>query len=229
MIQPAMPVTLLVVDDKPSVRGMVRDYFTEFGYRCLTAGNGLEALASVRTERPDIVLLDVMMPEMDGHQFLAELRRDSSVPVIMLTAQVEEADRVIGLELGADDYVTKPFSLREVKARVQAVLRRSSRETTPDVLRVGEVTVDRGSHLVDIAGRQMDLTPSEFELLAVFAASPGRVFTRQDLLNRLAHFDGAERTVDVHVRNLRAKIEPDSAQPRYIETVFGVGYRFRAG
>jgi two-component system alkaline phosphatase synthesis response regulator PhoP len=228
MILGAMPVRMLVVDDKPSVRSMVRDYFTEFGYHCLTAGNGAEALAAVRTERPDIVLLDVMMPEMDGHQFLTELRRDSNVPVIMVTARVEETDRVIGLELGADDYVTKPFSLREVKARVQAVLRRTNRESTPDVLHAGEVTIDRGARNVDVGGRKVDLTPSEFQLMTILAASPGRVFTRQDLLNRLAHYDGSERTVDVHVRNLRAKVEADPANPLYIETVFGVGYRFRA-
>ncbi|HUZ77189.1 MAG TPA: response regulator transcription factor [Chloroflexota bacterium] len=228
MIQAVMPLTLLVVDDKASVRSMVRDYFTEQGYRCLTASSGREGLTAVRVERPDIILLDVTMPEMDGNQLLAELRRESSVPVIMLTARVEETDKVIGLELGADDYVTKPFSLRELKARVQAVLRRSIRQETPDVLHAGSVTVDRSTHSVDVAGRQVDLTPSEFELLAALAAAPGRVFTRQDLLNRLAHYDGSERTVDVHIRNLRSKIESDPTAPRYIETLFGVGYRLRA-
>jgi DNA-binding response OmpR family regulator len=175
------------------------------------------------------VLLDVMMPEMDGHQFLTELRRDSNTPVIMLTARVEETDRIIGLELGADDYVTKPFSLREVKARIQAVLRRTNHGETPDVLHAGRVTIDRGAHCVEVEGRPVELTPSEFELMSILAATPGRVFSRQDLLKRLAHYDGSERTVDVHVRNLRAKVEPDPASPRYIETVFGVGYRFRAG
>ncbi len=223
----SMPVTLLVVDDKPSVRAMVRDYFAEQGYRVLSASNGQEALTAVRTEKPDIVLLDVMMPEMDGHQFLVELRRDSTVPVIMLTARVEESDRIVGLELGADDYVTKPFSLREVKARVQAVLRRSARTDSPDVVRAGDIVVDRATWKVEVAGRSVELTPSEFELMAILVAAPGRVFTRQELLNRLANYDGSVRTVDVHVRNLRAKLEPDPAEPTYIETVFGVGYRLR--
>jgi DNA-binding response OmpR family regulator len=229
MIRTSMPLTLLVVDDKPSVRAMVRDYFAEQGYRVLSAGNGHEALTSVRTERPDIVLLDVTMPEMDGHQFLVELRRDSTVPVIMLTARVEESDRIVGLELGADDYITKPFSLREVKARIQAVLRRSARTDSPDVVRAGDIVVDRATWKVEVAGRQVELTPSEFELIAILVAAPGRVFTRQELLNRLANYDGSVRTVDVHVRNLRAKLEPDPAEPTYIETVFGVGYRLRCG
>ncbi len=223
----SMPVTLLVVDDKPSVRAMVRDYFAEQGYRVLSASNGQEALTAVRTEKPDIVLLDVMMPEMDGHQFLVELRRDSTVPVIMLTARVEESDRIVGLELGADDYVTKPFSLREVKARVQAVLRRSARTDSPDVVRAGDIVVDRATWKVEVAGRSVELTPSEFELMAILVAAPDRVFTRQELLNRLANYYGSVRTVDVHVRNLRAKLEPDPAEPTYIETVFGVGYRLR--
>jgi DNA-binding response OmpR family regulator len=227
MMHTPMPVTLLVVDDKPSVRAMIRDYFTEQGYKVLTAGNGHEALTATRTERPDIVLLDVTMPEMDGHQFLAEVRRDSNVPVIMLTAMVEEADRVIGLELGADDYITKPFSLREVKARIQAVLRRTARAAAPDIVRAGDITINRGTWQVEVAGQPIDLTPSEFELMSVLAGAPGRVFSRQELLNRLAHYDGSERTVDVHVRNLRAKVEPDPSEPRYIETVFGVGYRLR--
>lgn len=229
MMHSHMPVTLLVVDDKPSVRAMIRDYFNEQGYRVLTAGNGQEALTATRTERPDIILLDIMMPEMDGHQFLRELRRDSNTPVIMLTARVEEADRIVGLELGADDYVTKPFSLREVKARIQAVLRRSARSDAPELLRSGELIIDRGSWTVQVEGRNVELTPSEFELISVLAAAPGRVFTRQDLLNRLANYDGSVRTVDVHVRNLRAKLEPNPAEPRYIETVFGVGYRLKCG
>ncbi|HEU0168964.1 MAG TPA: response regulator transcription factor [Chloroflexota bacterium] len=227
MIAPAVAVNVLVVDDKASVRDMIRDYFLEQGYGCLTASNGLEALASVRTNRPDIILLDVTMPEMDGHQFLVELRRNSKVPVIMLTARVGESDRIVGLELGADDYVTKPFSLREVKARVQAVLRRTSATAVAEVTRAGGVTIDRATHEVEVDGRQVELTPSEFELLGIFAAAPGRVFSRQDLLNRMAHYDGSERTVDVHVRNLRSKLEDDPAAPKYIETVFGVGYRFK--
>lgn len=227
MMPAAMPVSLLVVDDKPSVRGMIYDYFTEQEYRVITASNGREALMMVRTEQPDIVLLDVMMPEMDGHRFLVELRRDSQVPVIMLTARVEETDRIVGLELGADDYVTKPFSLREVKARIQAVLRRAGRSDEDSILKVGEVTINRSTRRVEVSGILIDLTPSEFELLAVLASTPGRVFSRQDLLNRLSNYDGSERTIDVHVRNIRSKLEPDPAQPRFIETVFGVGYRLR--
>jgi len=203
---------------------MLRDYLGGQGFRVLTAAGGREALMVARTEKPDLVLLDLAMPEMDGIEVLTALRRDSTLPVIVVTAQVEEADRIVGLELGADDYVCKPFNVREVKARIQAVLRRTGRSDEPaELLRAGSVTLDRGTREVSVNGRRLELTPSEFELLAILMAAPGRVFSRQDLLMKLAHYDGAERTVDVHVKNLRSKLEPEQC----IETVFGVGYRFR--
>jgi DNA-binding response OmpR family regulator len=170
-----------------------------------------------------------MMPGMDGYAFMRAQARESDTPVIILTAKVDEGDKVLGLELGADDYVTKPFSLRELLARVRAVLRRSgATPADPEILRAEDITLDRERRLVTVAGRPVELTPSEFELLAVLMASPGRVFSRLALLDRLqgAAYEGYERTIDFHIRNLRAKIEPESGRPRYIQTVFGVGYRF---
>jgi|GEM_PF-113921 len=223
--------TILVVDDKASVRTLVREYLTEAGFNVLTASNGREALLRARQERPDLILLDIMMPEMDGYEFLRTYRRDRQTPVILLTARLEETDKVLGLELGADDYVTKPFGMRELVARIRAVLRRLGQELPPaEVLRAADIVLDRGSRAVEAAGRPVQLTPSEFELLAALMAAPGRVFSRQDLLSTLrgGALESVERTIDVHVRNLRAKIEPDPAHPRYVETVFGVGYRFRS-
>ena len=222
--------TLLIVDDKLNALRLLTDYLTENGFRIVTARNGREALYVARHEKPDLVLLDIMMPEMDGLEFMRHFRKERQTPVIMLTARVEETDKVIGLELGADDYVTKPFGMAELVARVRAVLRRTAEPTpTTDVLRVGEVTLDKGTHVVRVESRKIDLTPSEFDLLTVFMSAPGQVFTRTQLLERLKGdlFENVERTVDVHVRNLRAKIEPDAAHPQYILTVFGVGYRFR--
>ena len=222
--------TLLIVDDKLNTLRLLTDYLTENGFRIVTARNGREALYVARHEKPDLVLLDIMMPEMDGLEFMRHFRKERQTPVIMLTARVEETDKVIGLELGADDYVTKPFGMAELVARVRAVLRRTAEPTpTTDVLRVGEVTLDKGTHVVRVESRKIDLTPSEFDLLIVFMSAPGQVFTRTQLLERLKGdlFENVERTVDVHVRNLRAKIEPDAAHPQYILTVFGVGYRFR--
>ena len=222
--------TLLIVDDKLNTLRLLTDYLTENGFRIVTARNGREALYVARHEKPDLVLLDIMMPEMDGLEFMRHFRKERQTPVIMLTARVEETDKVIGLELGADDYVTKPFGMAELVARVRAVLRRTAEPTpTTDVLRVGEVTLDKGTHVVRVESRKIDLTPSEFDLLIVFMSAPGQVFTRTQLLERLKGdlFENVERTVDVHVRNLRAKIEPHAAQPQYILTVFGVGYRFR--
>jgi DNA-binding response OmpR family regulator len=196
----------------------------------VTAENGRNALYAARHESPDLVLLDIMMPEMGGYEFIRAYRRESETPVILLTARLDESDKVLGLELGADDYVTKPFGMRELVARIHAVLRRTSRGASPaDVLRVAEVTLDQGRHLVTIGSREVRLTPTEFDLLAVLMAAPGHTFSRSDLLERLQGiaFEGVERTIDVHIRNLRRKIEPNPGEPRYVETVFGVGYRFR--
>jgi two-component system alkaline phosphatase synthesis response regulator PhoP len=224
---------VLMVDDQPHVRLLVRDYLTQEGLRVVEATDGREALLVARREHPDIILLDIMMPEMGGYEFLRAYRKEGNAPIILLTAKQEESDKVLGLELGADDYVTKPFGMRELVARIHAVLRRVDGDVAPgtlDVLRGADVVLDRAAHAVTVGDRLVNLTPSEFELLAVLLTTPGRVFSRAQLLERLQGADGesVERTIDVHIRNLRAKIEPDPAAPQYIETVFGVGYRFRA-
>jgi len=227
-----MSKTVLVVDDKKELRVMVKTYLEEEGFRVLTAKDGQEALYVARHEKPDLILLDLMMPQMGGYDFLHAYRREASTPIIILTAKLEEGDKVLGLELGADDFVTKPFSMRELTARVRAVLRRVGREQVDvEVLRAADITLDRQRRLVTAAGRPVDLTPSEFDLLAAFLAAPGRAYSRAELLDRLQGdaYDGYERTIDVHIRNLRTKIEPDPSKPRYVETVYGVGYRFAAG
>jgi len=222
-----MPKTILIADDNANVRTLVKDYLIEKGYRVATAENGREAIFVARHEKPDLILLDIMMPEMDGYEFIPAYRKESDTPIILLTAKLEESDKVLGLELGADDYVTKPFGMRELLARIRAVMRRMGNDTgRTDVLRVADIILDQDSRYVKVGEQFVNLTPSEFDLLAVLMASPGRAFSRQDLLDQLQGSAWVERTVDVHVRNLRAKIEPDSAKPRYIETVFGVGYRF---
>jgi len=223
--------TILVVDDKASVSKVVRDYLTEEGFRAVTAENGREALYVARHEKPDLILLDIMMPEMGGYEFLRTYRKERNTPIILLTARLEEADKVLGLELGADDYVTKPFGIRELVARIRAVLRRAAPEASqPAVLRGGDLLLDLTAHTVHLGDQPMRLTPSEFELLATLMAAPGRAFTRLELLEKLqgVAIEGAEHTVNTHIHNLRAKIEPEPSRPRYIEAVFGVGYRFRA-
>lgn len=221
--------TILIVDDKVSVQRLIADYLTANGFRTVTANNGREALYVARHEKPDLVLLDIMMPEMDGYEFLRLFRKERNTPVIMLTAKMEETDKVVGLELGADDYVTKPFGMAELVARVRAVMRRVYEEPpSADVLRVGDVVLDKKTHMVTLDNRKVELTPSEFDLLAIMMADAGQVFSRGDLLDKLKGnaFENVERTVDVHIRNLRAKLEPDPANPQYVLTVFGVGYRF---
>jgi two-component system, OmpR family, alkaline phosphatase synthesis response regulator PhoP len=220
----------MVVDDKANMRNLLRDYLSEEGFRVVVAENGRNALFVAREARPDLILLDIMMPEMDGYTFLRTYRKERNTPVIVVTARLEESDKVLGLELGADDYVTKPFGMRELVARIKAVLRRTGQEAPADeVLRAADVILDKGSRTVQVAGRPIKLTPSEFDLLAELMVVPGRVLSRGTLLELLqgSTWEGAERTVDVHVRNLRLKMEADPAHPYYIETVFGVGYRFR--
>jgi two-component system alkaline phosphatase synthesis response regulator PhoP len=225
-----MPKCILVVDDQRNMRQMVRNYLEQAGYRVVEAADGQEALFVARHEKPDLIILDIMMPEMDGYEFMRVFSKESETPVIMLTAKLEENDRVLGLELGADDYVIKPFSLRELTARVRAVLRRAAKEPVEsEILHVADITLDRCGHIVVIGEARVDLTPSEFDLLATLMSAPGRSFTRLELLERLQKgmaFEGVERTIDVHISNLRNKIEPDPDSPRYIETVYGVGYRF---
>ena len=226
-----MPKTILVVDDKASLRTMVQEYLTAEGYQVVIADNGRTALFVARQEKPDLILLDIMMPEMGGYEFMQKHKQERGTPIILLTAKLEESDKVLGLELGADDYITKPFSMRELVARIRAVLRRAEKQAQPsEVLEAHGLSLDKASRLVRLEGKSVDLTPSEFDLLATLMAWPGRAFSRGELLDRLqgTSFDGVERTIDVHIRNLRTKIEPEPSQPRYIETVFGVGYRFSA-
>ncbi|MCJ7623549.1 MAG: response regulator transcription factor [Anaerolineaceae bacterium] len=226
-----MAHTILIVDDKASVRKLVQEYMTQEGYRVVTAENGRSGLFVARQEKPDLILLDIMMPEMGGYDFIRHYRKEKDTPIILLTAKQEETDKVLGLELGADDYVTKPFGMRELLARIRAVLRRVGKDDVPvEVLRVADVTLDKSSHVVTVSGEQVSLTPSEFDLLSILMAQPGRVFSRLDLLEHLqgTTFEGVARTIDVHIRNLRTKIEPNPGSPRYVETVFGIGYRFRA-
>jgi DNA-binding response OmpR family regulator len=222
--------TILVADDKANVRNLVREYLEAENFRVVIAANGREALYAARAEKPDLILLDIMMPEMSGYDFLKAYRKERETPVILLTAKLDETDKVLGLELGADDYVTKPFGMKELVARIHAVLRRASRPVAePEILSIGEIRLDREFRSVTSHEQPVNLTPSEFDLLYVLMSAPGRVFSRSDLLMKLqgTTFEGVERTIDVHIRNLRIKIEKDPSKPEYIETVFGVGYKFR--
>jgi DNA-binding response OmpR family regulator len=226
-----MAKNILVVDDEKRILSLLEAYLEQQGFLVTTATNGKEAIFIARHEKPDLIILDIMMPEMDGYEFMRQHRKERETPIILLTAKVEEDDKVIGLELGADDYVTKPFSPRELTSRVRAVLRRTGQDLPhTEVLRLGGVTLDRDSHMVTVDEAIVDLTPSEFDLLAVLMSSPGRTFTRLELLDQIQDtaFIGYERTIDVHIKNLRAKLEDNPRQPRYIETVYGIGYRFTA-
>ncbi len=226
-----MAQTILVVDDDTKLRQMVRLYLEREGYRVLQAANGRDALFTARFEKPDLVLLDLMMPEMGGLDFIRHFTRESDAPIIVLTARVEESDKVVGLELGADDYVTKPFGVQELVARVRAVLRRAGQQSRqPEILRSGAISLDRAGRVATVNGVSVSLTPSEFDLLETFMLSPGRAFSRLDLLETVSGdaYEGYERTIDVHIRNLRTKIEPEPSKPRYIQTVYGMGYRFVA-
>lgn len=224
-----MTFKILVVDDEPNLVETVRAYLADSGYEVTTARDGREALFVNRYEQPDLIVMDLMMPVLDGWEATRLIRRESGVPIIMLTARVEDADKIAGLELGADDYLVKPFNPRELVARVRAVLRRTQGELVDesDRLRVGGLELDRAAHHATLNGRALDLTPSEFDLLAALMSYPGRVFTRMELLDHMQGeaYAAYERTVDVHVKNLRAKIEDDPRHPAYIETVYGVGYR----
>jgi DNA-binding response OmpR family regulator len=220
---------ILVVDDEREIVKVVRAYLEQGGFRVVSAFDGQEALTLFRHEKPDLVILDLSLPKIDGLDVCRTIRKESDTPVILLTARVEEADRLIGLELGADDYVTKPFSPREIVARVRAVLRRAQgAPQTPQRIAAGGVTIDLTRHEVSVDGRLAELTPTEFSLLAAMAAQPGRAFSRSDLLEAAQGetYEGYERTIDVHIKNLRQKIEPDPRQPEYILTVYGIGYKF---
>lgn len=226
-----MSKTILVADDKANIRNLVREYLEAEDFRVVIASNGREALYVARQEKPDLILLDIMMPEMSGYDFLKAYRKERETPIILLTARLDETDKVLGLELGADDYVTKPFGMKELVARINAVLRRAGRPVVEaDVLAVGDIRLDRESRVVKSFGRPVSLTPSEFDLLYVLMSAPGRVFSRSELLLKVqgTTFENVERTIDVHIRNLRTKIEKDPSKPEYIETVFGVGYKFHS-
>jgi DNA-binding response OmpR family regulator len=221
--------TVLVVEDEHSIALLIRDYLERAGYGVILASDGGSAITHARVDTPDLIVLDLGLPGKDGLDALREMRRFSETPVVIVTARGDETDRIIGLELGADDYVVKPFSPRELVARVRAVLRRGERaasETT--VLRIGEVTIDREKMRVEIGGHTVDLTPTEFGLVAALASAPRRVFTRGQLLDAVhgVSFESYERAIDAHIKNIRRKIEPAPATPRYILTVHGVGYRF---
>ena len=224
-----MPDKILVVDDDREIVRTVRAYLEQGGFDVATAHDGKAALTAYRNERPDFIILDLMMPEMDGLDVVRESRRNSAVPIIMLTARVEEVDRLIGLELGADDYVTKPFSPRELVARVRTVLRRTKGgPQRAEVLRSGDLVLDKNAHGITIQATPIDLTPSEFTLLELFMENAGRVMTRLQLIEKARGYtyEGYERTIDAHIKNLRQKIEADPSKPQRIVTVYGVGYKF---
>lgn len=224
-----MSKKILVVDDEPKIVDLVRAYLEKQGYSVVEAHTGRQGLEAAARDRPDLVILDLNLPEIDGLDVFRRLRAGSNVPVIMLTARTDDVDKLLGLELGADDYVTKPFSPRELAARVKAVLRRANGEQIgADEIRFGDLVIDLRAHSVILRDQDIVLTPTEFKLLEVFARNPGRVFSRSELLD-LAQgyaFEAYERTIDVHVKNLRQKIEMDPQRPRCIVTVYGVGYRF---
>lgn len=222
--------TILIIEDEPELVKVLRAYLQQAGYHVISAFRGDTGLSSWEHKRPDLVILDLNLPGMDGLDVAREIRRRGETPIIMLTARAEETDELLGLELGADDYITKPFSPRLVLGRVRALLRRAtSVDTTPKVVRIADLELDLEAHQLTRTDIIIELTPTEFNLLAVMASQPGRAFTRMQLLENTqgTSFEGYERTIDAHIKNLRAKLEPNPKKPRYIETVFGIGYRFR--
>jgi DNA-binding response OmpR family regulator len=222
--------TILVVEDEMAIARVARDYLEHAGYDVIVAADGDSGLSSARSAKPDLIILDLGLPGRDGLDVTREIRRSSNVPIVMLTARADESDRIVGLELGADDYVVKPFSPKELVARVRAVLRRAAAVSVarPEVIRAAGVTLDLPRMRASVDGRNVQLTRTEFELVATLAAQPGRVFTRTQLLDAVhaVAFESYERAIDAHVKNIRRKLEPDPKRPRYVVTVHGVGYRF---
>jgi DNA-binding response OmpR family regulator len=222
--------TILVVDDEPKIVELARDYLEHAGFAVVSAFDGSEALTRARTDAPDLIVLDLGLPKLDGLDVARALRRNSNVPIVILSGRSDETDKLVGLELGADDYVTKPFSPKELVARVRAVLRRIERPVPPsDIIRASDVTLDVPRMRVRAADRDVELTATEFQLLAALAREPGRVFTRSQLLDAVhgVAFESYERAIDAHVKNIRRKLESEPRDPRYVQTVHGVGYRFR--
>ncbi|MBK8048444.1 MAG: response regulator transcription factor [Anaerolineales bacterium] len=220
---------ILVVDDEPRIVKLARDYLERAGFRVAEAGDGPGALALARQQRPDLVVLDLNLPGMDGLEVCKALRRTSDVPIIMMTARVEETDRLLGLELGADDYIVKPFSPRELAARVKVVLRRvQGGMRDSGLIRAADLEIDQNGHTVMRGGQPVQLSRTEFNLLATLAQHPGQTFTRTQLVDRLHNvsYEGVDRSIDAHIKNLRRKLEPNAAEPRYVLTVFGLGYKF---
>lgn len=226
-----MSSKILVVDDEAKIVRLVRSYLEQAGFAVVEAADGQTALIQARREKPDLVVLDLGLPGIDGLEVARTLRRERETPIIMLTARIEDTDKIVGLELGADDYVTKPFNPRELVARVRAVLRRASAAApAAEILRAGGLALDVDGHQATLDGRSLDLTPTEFELLAVLLRHPSRAFTRLELLDRVQGdaYEGYERTIDAHIKNLRAKLGDDPRRPRYVQTVFGIGYKLGA-
>ncbi len=220
---------ILVVDDEPKIIQLTQDYLENAGFSVMSAGDGEDALVVIQAEKPDLVVLDLGLPGMDGLDVCRSIRKTSNLPIIMLTARDEETDKLVGLELGADDYITKPFSPKELVARVRSVLRRSElAQEEREVIRVGDVTLDLPRMRVTVGGDEIDLTATEFQLLQALASQPGRIFTRSQLLNAVhgVAIESYERAIDAHIKNIRRKLEPVPREPRYIQTVYGVGYRF---
>nr|BAL58468.1 two-component system, OmpR family, alkaline phosphatase synthesis response regulator PhoP [Candidatus Acetothermum autotrophicum] len=224
-----MAKKILVVDDELKIVQLVRAYLQQAGFSVLTASTGKDALTLWKVEQPALIVLDLMLPDMDGFDVAREIRKKSNTPIIMLTARAEDADRIAGLEIGADDYVVKPFNPRELVARVRAVLRRVEDSTKPNVIEAGDLVINLDSYEAYLKGKLLDLTPTEFKLLATLAEQPGRVFTRLQLTEALlgTTYATLDRTIDTHIKNLRRKLEPNSQNPTYILTVHGVGYKFR--
>ncbi|ABB14356.1 response regulator transcription factor [Carboxydothermus hydrogenoformans] len=222
---------ILIVDDEPKIVTMVKSYLLKEGYEVITAFNGREALNSFYKEKPDLIVLDWMMPEMSGIEVLREIRKKSQIPIIMLTAKTEEVDKLIGFEFGVDDYVVKPFSLRELSARIKTILKRLEAKTINEeiVLTEGDLTLYPHKREVFLKGKPLDLTPTEFKLLEAFLKNPGKAYSRLELLEYAIGeaYEGYERTIDTHISNLRKKIEKDPANPEYIQTVFGIGYKLK--
>jgi two-component system alkaline phosphatase synthesis response regulator PhoP len=220
------------VDDEAKIVRLVRSYLEQSGFSVVEAADGQTALIQARREKPDLIVLDLGLPGIDGLEVARILRREGSTPIIMLTARIEDTDKIVGLELGADDYVTKPFNPRELVARIRAVLRRSAppAEQAPAALEAGPLRLDPAGHVATLDGKPLDLTPTEYELLRIFMQHPGRAFSRLELLDRAMGeaYEGYERTVDAHIKNLRAKLGDDPRRPRFVQTVFGVGYKLGA-